>query len=279
VSIKPFYLVASSRWVGCASGLLLSARATVLSDTDQTIDLLNIVLGRRIAVSNRCWISFILGAYILRCKMPRECRCCANPGKRRRVSNHALSYPSAQSPRVQKAEQTEIDEAEARYRLSSQGGLSLLKGVKSLVYSFCIAFLLVSCGNDRVEKTIAKRMATECRDGAPCRIAVRDITGFAWDKMYACKVTAQPAEINRLLGTSLLRYSEMTRKLFFLKDGKIVHSEDELTNIEHPVDGNVLFDMPDEVNCKDYTPETAVFTVKLKRWENGTYFYLEQMKE
>jgi hypothetical protein len=85
-------------------------------------------------------------------------------------------------------------------------------------------------------------------------------------------------EIEKSLGTDFPTYVEFTRRIIFLKDGKIIRREDEPTDIEGLVAGQVIFDDYDNRKHRSYTPETAVFSGEKKQFARGEYYNLTPIK-
>jgi hypothetical protein len=101
--------------------------------------------------------------------------------------------------------------------------------------------LMLSCSKSGViERKIGERVDA-CKSDVPCIVGIKDLTDFQWDKMYVFSYGAYPEYIEKALGTPLPDYVEFQRRIVFLKDGKIVHREDEPTDIESMADGEVSF--------------------------------------
>jgi len=95
--------------------------------------------------------------------------------------------------------------------------------------------------------------------------------------MYVFDYRATKDQINQALGTPFPNYKELTRRIVFLKDSKIVYSEDDPANIEAPINREVIFDIPNTEVYESYMPDT-VFRVEKKEFENGVYYSLTQVK-
>ena len=118
-----------------------------------------------------------------------------------------------------------------------------------------------------------------CKSDAPCIVRIKDLTDFQWDKMYVFSYGAYPEYIEKALGAPLPYYVEFQRRMVFLKDGKIVYREDEPTDVEHLVDGEVTFaGMNTEPSYVTFTPETAVFSAAKFKHSNGVAYSLTQVK-
>jgi hypothetical protein len=148
---------------------------------------------------------------------------------------------------------------------------------------FCILtlalLLMLGCSKSGVlERRIGERVDA-CKADAPCIVRVKDLTDFPWDKMYVFSYGAYPEYIEKALGTPLPDYVEFQRRLVFLKNGKIVYREDEPTDIENLVNGEVTFaGMDTEPSYVSFTPDTAVFIAAKHKHSNGVAYSLTQVK-
>lgn len=131
-----------------------------------------------------------------------------------------------------------------------------------------------------IERRVGEKVES-CKPGEPCVIRIADFTGFEWDKMYVFSYGAELSDIEAAIGTPFPNYVEFTRRLVFLKGGKIVYREDEPTDIERPVDGEVIFAEAESYPVSAhwaYTPETAVFSAEKKKFDGGAYYALKRAK-
>ena len=149
---------------------------------------------------------------------------------------------------------------------------------KSFIVLLAATLLMVGCsGLGDVEKRIDLSIQKNCAGRFPCVIDVKDATPFAWEKMYVFKYTATQAEIEQAIGTKITGYRELRRKLIFTKAGVVVHSEDEPTNVEHPIKNEVVFAIPDSVSYKEYDQGVS-FTVSSESGDAGPYYLLQPTK-
>lgn len=97
--------------------------------------------------------------------------------------------------------------------------------------------------------------------------------------MHVFSYGAYPEYIEKALGTPLPDYVEFKRRIIFLKDGRIVYREDEPTDIERMVDGEVSFTgMDTEPSHLSFTPDTAVFRAAKHEHSDGVAYTLTQVK-
>jgi hypothetical protein len=143
--------------------------------------------------------------------------------------------------------------------------------------SFLVAILFLSCSNSQtIEQRIGQRV-NAC-SASPCVVKIADLTDFAWDQMHVFEAGATLDEIQKSIGTSFPGYVEFTRRFVFLKNGAIVHREDEPTNLEHPVAGQVSFAESYADPHWSFTPANAVFRAEKKQFFGGAYYVLTQVK-
>ncbi len=144
--------------------------------------------------------------------------------------------------------------------------------------SFLIAILFLSCSNAQtIEQRIGKRVNT-CSASTPCIVKITDVTDFSWDQMHVFEAGATLDEIQKSIGTNFPGYVEFTRRIIFLKNGAIAYREDEPTNIEHPVAGQVSFAESYSDPHWSFTPANAVFRAEKKQFSGGAYYVLTQVK-
>jgi hypothetical protein len=137
--------------------------------------------------------------------------------------------------------------------------------------------LACGCGSGRVERKIVERALEACKSAEACTINVNDLTDFQWDKMYVFKYNATPEQIRRALGFELPGHTEFTRKVVFVKGGRVVHREEYPVDVEGALDGEAIFDLPDTEVYKAYTADRASFRVERKRFEGKAYYALTQI--
>lgn len=130
-----------------------------------------------------------------------------------------------------------------------------------------------------IEQRIGEKIDS-CKPDAPCIVKIEDLTDFKWDEMHVFSYGSTLDDIQRTLKTDFPYYVEFKRRIIFLKDGKIVHWENEPTNIEGMINGEVVFiGMENEPFQLSFTPDSAVFTaVKYYPTSAGVAYSLKQIK-
>lgn len=150
--------------------------------------------------------------------------------------------------------------------------------MKRLVIVILLLIPLQGCGtktinSSSVEGKLVTRINSTCQSSSVCTIRVKDVTNFDWDKMYVFKHTATSDQMNKAVGLPLPPYEEFERKIIFVNVGKVVYSEADPTDVEKPIDQEVMFDIPDDAQYKSYGRD-SVFKVTRKSFSNGVYYEL-----
>lgn len=145
-----------------------------------------------------------------------------------------------------------------------------------------IFVLLMFCGCSRsglIEQSIGSEIEA-CKPDAPCIVKIKDVTSFQWDEMHVFSYGSSLGEIEKTLRTDFPNYVEFERRIIFLKDGKIVHWENEPTDIEAMTEGEVSFDGMDKLPSQlSFTPDNAIFTAeKYYPTSAGVAYSLKQLK-
>ena len=152
--------------------------------------------------------------------------------------------------------------------------------MKQLIVSIFVLLLFWGCSRTGlIEQTIGDKV-DNCKPDVPCIVKIRDLTNFQWDEMHVFSYGSSLDKIEKTLRTDFPNYVEFKRRIVFLKDGKIVHWENEPTNIEGMTDGQVIFTgMENEPSQLSFTPESATFTaVKYYPTSAGAAYWLKQIK-
>ncbi len=152
--------------------------------------------------------------------------------------------------------------------------------MKQLIVSIFILLLFWGCSRTGlIEQAIGEKVDA-CKPDVPCIVKINDLTDFQWDEMHVFSYGSSLNEIEKTLRTDFPNYVEFKRRIIFLKDGKIVHWENEPTDIEAMTEGEVRFDgMETEPSQLSFTPESAVFmAVKYFPTSAGVAYSLKQIK-
>jgi len=136
-----------------------------------------------------------------------------------------------------------------------------------------VLLLMSGCATNNVQKKIADKV-NDC-NSSTCMITITQLTDFHWEKMIVFNYVVSLDEINKAIGTDYPYWEEYTRPIIFLYKKKIVHYENNRANLEHIIDGQVVFDYPDSLKYKVYTPRNSVFKAKKVTMQDGVYYELQ----
>jgi hypothetical protein len=151
--------------------------------------------------------------------------------------------------------------------------------MKQLLISIFVLFLFCSCTRTgQIERAIGNKIDA-CKPDVPCIIKIRDLTDFQWDEMHVFSYGSNLEEIQKTLRTDFPHYVEFKRRIIFLNEGKIVHWENEPTNIEGMIDGQVVFiGMQNEPSQLSFTSNNAVFAATKYGTGYGVAYSLKQIE-
>lgn len=155
-----------------------------------------------------------------------------------------------------------------------------MKSVLLLLLSLC---LLCSCSqprinNEPINKRISEYIRQTCEENKPCKIEIKNVTDFSWDKLYVFDEAVENDVISKFLG---INYSSTfpyySRKWFFVKDNQIVRTEEHiLYEIDMPVDNcSVLLTEDNRKEKFSIFNRDSTFEVSKNRLnDNESYYYL-----
>jgi hypothetical protein len=141
----------------------------------------------------------------------------------------------------------------------------------------------MGCNRNRVtasstEGQIGHAIEERCPKISDCPIRLRDVTSFDWDKMFYFDYAVPPAERERAVGVQL-ETVEFRRQLVFLRGKNIVLNNLLPTDIEKPIENEIVFQVgrqTDWITCDSEAQFTAT------RGDGGTgimFFQLKSMSE
>jgi hypothetical protein len=150
--------------------------------------------------------------------------------------------------------------------------------MRSLIVVILFLIIFESCGTKTVEPLsiegkLVTRINTACgQSSSGCIIRLKDVTNFAWDRVFVFKHNARQSEIEKVIGAPYPQYEEFKRSMIFLNGGTVVYSEVEPTDIERPINNQVEFDIAYREVYRSYSSESQ-FEVKRKHYQGNTYHY------
>ena len=140
-----------------------------------------------------------------------------------------------------------------------------------------LMIVLYSCSNGHLENKIDNKIEGTCKSGT-CLINIRELTDFPWDKMYVFDMSVTYDQMVKVLGVKPTEYTEFTRKLVFMLNHQITYFEEDKTDIETAVNGQLDFDIPYGTNYKCYPIDSAKFNVVTETDGDIKYYILKQVK-
>lgn len=150
--------------------------------------------------------------------------------------------------------------------------------IRSVIVGALCLVLLQSCGTPAIDphsiegKLVAK-IKTTCGESSGCTIRLRDVTDFDWDRVCVFNYAVTKDQIEKIIGAPFPRYVEFRRSIIFLKGGKVVYSEADPTDIEGPLNDQVVFDIAERGNYRTYSSESR-FELQRKSFSRGVYYEL-----
>jgi hypothetical protein len=129
-------------------------------------------------------------------------------------------------------------------------------------------FFIVGCRNS---DSIAERLYLKCGDEQACRLPLKDVTDFKWDKVYVFPVGASLEEIDQALGFHYKQWEDIGERIIFVSNNQVVYHEDFFPYPEMK-NGTTQFELSHPPYIGQYNE--AVFSVKREETEGGKYFYL-----
>jgi hypothetical protein len=154
--------------------------------------------------------------------------------------------------------------------------------MRSLIVGILFLVIFESCGTETVdplsiEGKLVTRINTTCGESTSCTIRLRDVTDFAWDRLYVFKYNAGQSEIEKVIGAPFPLYEEFKRSMIFLNGGTVVYGEVEPTDVERPINNQVVFDIAYRDVYRSYSSESQ-FEVKRKHFQGGVYYELQLIR-
>ncbi len=136
------------------------------------------------------------------------------------------------------------------------------------LYLIFFIILFVSCN----KATIENKIYEDIKDSNNSKIDFKDYTDFKWDTVYVFQTPTNLENINKVIKTEYKNYIEFTRPIIFIKNGKIVYSENNQSNVESLIEGQLVYkDLMNTVSYVLITKDNSVFTVKILKENNLDY--------
>jgi hypothetical protein len=140
-----------------------------------------------------------------------------------------------------------------------------------------LLLLVLSCSGSRQFESAVVERIHKCPARSNCRFAMTEVTRFDWDRFCAFKYTATASDRRKALGVQSRRSPDLQRQFVFMKGDRIVFSETEPTNVEHPIRDELIFEMPDAASFRCFA-RNASFQAIERAGSQGRYFLLRPRK-
>ena len=160
-----------------------------------------------------------------------------------------------------------------------------MRAVHKTFATILLLFAVGSTGCNRnrvsassIEGQIGHAIEERCPKTSDCLIRLRDVTSFNWDKMFYFDYAVSPAEREKAVGVQL-ETEEFRRQLVFLRGESIVRNSLLPTDIERPIENEIVFQVAkqtDWITCDSEAQFTAT------RGNQGTgivFFQLKSMSD
>ncbi|MCG2611793.1 hypothetical protein LZZ90_09785 [Flavobacterium sp. SM15] len=152
--------------------------------------------------------------------------------------------------------------------------------MKKLISLIVIVLLLFSCSHRKGKIELALTKEIENCNTPDCRIELKKVTDFEWDKVYFFEIPTDKEYVNKCIGIDYPNYVEFTRPIIFLNKGKIVYSENNVSSVESLVDEQIVIgDIIDTTKVRVFTPKEAIFKSAIKENDNLKYYELTPLEK
>lgn len=146
---------------------------------------------------------------------------------------------------------------------------------KLLTILLVLVLIIVGCKgrNVNVSDKIIETIDNNCQQSSSCKVSMKEITDFKWDKMVIFEVGSSNSEISKALGIKYDDSTDLTSGMVFVYKNRVVYKEDLPYNPERP---NKLWfkinNKPGEPNYWILTPNNAILQGSKTETE-GVYYY------
>jgi len=120
----------------------------------------------------------------------------------------------------------------------------------------------------KVENEIGKQIENNCVRERKCVLEINSVTDFQWDKMFVFDFGVERDKIVEIIGLNVSVSDDLTRKIVFIRNSKVVYLEESTSSIETSVRGEVIFAETDRKNFAEYTYNSKF----LAEVNEGTYY-------
>ncbi len=150
--------------------------------------------------------------------------------------------------------------------------------MKNLIF---ICFLIIlSCKTDvNDDNTIISKIEANCHNNIPCNFLMADVIKSDWDTMYYFTESVSLKEVNEKIGLNYPYFSDIAKRVIFIKNNSIVYHEDIFPSVEKPKNKEWSIGLPDSINYQKYDRLTANFLLEKIIIKNITVYKLHAIKQ
>lgn len=155
--------------------------------------------------------------------------------------------------------------------------------IKAVSLFLLICFLFCSCNrkelnNKIINNQIGEYIRKNCQINKPCKIQLKDVTDFSWDKLFVFDMAVESDVISKTLGTEYSSSSPYySYKWFFVKNNQIVRSEEHIIyEIDKPMSaGDVSFVIKDSQKKFRIFDNAVVFDLERHNFHDSEIYSLD----
>lgn len=123
-----------------------------------------------------------------------------------------------------------------------------------------VVFMIYSCSNTSDSKISRKLQNTCAEQGSNCIISLNEIITEDWDYVLISTESFSLEDLNNQLGFEYPYFTDIGKRIIFVKGNKVVYYEDEFPDPEQIKKGEVYFDMGNN-NFMKIERDKAIFKV------------------
>lgn len=154
--------------------------------------------------------------------------------------------------------------------------------MKKLLFQLFILIFLILSGCQYLSNNLGDKIIKEIdkkRDqSGSCKILMKDITVFKWDKMVIYEVGSSNNEITKALGVEYQDSVDLISGVVFVYNNKIVYKEKVPYNPERSTKMNYYVENePGQPNCMAFTPDNAIFEGSREQVDEKFYYAIKPL--
>lgn len=150
--------------------------------------------------------------------------------------------------------------------------------MKRNIFTILLIALLFSCSQmDTSNSTIAKKIDKECNGKETCKINMQAICNEQLDQMYFFYREFFTGK-NQIIGFNYPYFEDVAKRIIFTRAGKVVYHEDEFPGVESAKNTELVYNISDTSDYRNFLPSEAIFNVHKVEFNKGSYYELTPFK-